>query len=184
MPAPPARSRSASVPGFPMPFPKANSMKTIKTSQRLTLTLIGAATIIGASACGTASGTSSSPASSTAAGSASASMDPGMNMGSSPVASATPSSMGEASSTAGTAAEMTIHIKSFAYTGADSVLAGSTVTVMNMDNVAHTVTADDGSFDAVVKAGTSTTFTAPAKPGTYTYHCTYHSNMHGTLNIK
>ena len=59
-----------------------------------------------------------------------------------------------------------------AYTGPDRVRAGSTVTVMNMDNQAHTVTADDGSFDAVVKAGASTTFTAPAKPGTYTYHCT------------
>ncbi|MFF1882244.1 cupredoxin domain-containing protein [Pseudarthrobacter sp. NPDC058196] len=111
-----------------------------------------------------------------------------MNMGASPMASTTPSSMGGATGTssgsAGTAAERTIHIKSFAYTGADSVPAGSTVTVMNMDNVAHTVTADDGSFDAVVKAGTRTTFTAPAKPGTYTYHCTYHSDMHGTLNIK
>jgi plastocyanin len=82
------------------------------------------------------------------------------------------------------AAEATIHIKSFAYTGPDSVPAGETVTVMNMDSEAHTVTADDGSFEAVVKAGTSTTFTAPAKPGTYSYHCTYHSNMHGTLTVK
>ncbi len=55
---------------------------------------------------------------------------------------------------------------------------------MNMDTEAHTLTADDGSFDAVVKAGTSITFTAPSKPGTYPYHCTYHANMHGTLNVK
>lgn len=81
-------------------------------------------------------------------------------------------------------ATATIHIKSFAYTGPDSVPAGSEVTVMNMDTEAHTVTADDGSFDAVVKAGTSVTFTAPKKPGTYAYHCAYHSNMHGTLTVK
>ena len=92
--------------------------------------------------------------------------------------------MGASSGTTAMAAEATIHIKSFAYTGADSVPARATVTVMNMDSEAHTVTADDGSFEAVVKAGTSTTFTAPAKPGTYSYHCAYHSNMHGTLTVK
>jgi plastocyanin len=91
-----------------------------------------------------------------------------------------------ATGSAGTApaAAVTIHIKSFAYSGPDSVPAGATVTVMNMDTEAHTLTADDGSFDAVVKPGTSVTFTAPAKPGTYAYHCTYHSNMHGTLSVK
>ncbi|GAB3568132.1 hypothetical protein GCM10027405_29520 [Arthrobacter alkaliphilus] len=97
-------------------------------------------------------------------------------MGASPMAS----SMGSM----GSLAAATIHIKSFAYTGPDSVPAGAMVTVMNMDTEAHTVTADDGSFDVVVKAGTSVTFTAPVKPGAYAYHCTYHSNMHGTLSVK
>ncbi|MEQ4520990.1 cupredoxin domain-containing protein [Pseudarthrobacter sp. B907] len=94
----------------------------------------------------------------------------------------TASSMGTGSTGATTAA--TIHIKSFAYSGPDSVPAGSTVTVMNMDTEAHTLTADDGSFEAVAKAGTSVTFTAPSKPGAFAYHCTYHSNMHGTLTVK
>lgn len=89
-----------------------------------------------------------------------------------------------ASSMPSTGNAATIHIKSFAYTGPDSVPAGAEVTVMNMDTEAHTVTADDGSFDAVVKAGKSVTFTAPKKPGAYSYHCTYHSNMHGTLTVK
>ncbi|UUL75620.1 cupredoxin domain-containing protein [Pseudarthrobacter sp. Fe7] len=168
-------------------------MKTTTIRQRLTLAVIGAATIIGATACGSGgTGTGTSAAPSTVAGSAGASMDPGMDLSASPMASSTPSSMpsamgattGSSSGSTGTAAESTIHIKSFAYSGAGTVPAGSTVTVMNMDNQAHTVTADDGSFDAVVKAGTSITFTAPAKPGTYTYHCTYHSNMHGTLTVK
>ncbi|MDQ6752000.1 MAG: cupredoxin domain-containing protein [Actinomycetota bacterium] len=26
--------------------------------------------------------------------------------------------------------------------------------------------------------------TVTAKPGTYTYHCEYHSNVHGTLSVK
>ena len=28
------------------------------------------------------------------------------------------------------------------------------------------------------------TFTAPAAPGSYKFHCAYHSNMHGTLVVK
>ncbi|GAC1498627.1 MAG: hypothetical protein NVS2B15_21360 [Pseudarthrobacter sp.] len=164
-------------------------MKTTTTRQRLTLAVIGAAAIIGATACGTAgTGTGAQAAPSTVAGSAGTSMDPGMRMSASPMASSaplsTPSSMGATGGETGAAAEATIHIKSFTYSGADSVPAGSTVTVMNMDNVAHTVTADDGSFDAVVKAGASITFTAPTKAGKHTYHCTYHSNMHGTLTVK
>ncbi|UUL75542.1 cupredoxin domain-containing protein [Pseudarthrobacter sp. Fe7] len=160
-------------------------MKTTTIRQRLTLAVIGAATIIGATACGSGgTGTGTSAAPSTVAGSAGASMDPGMNMSASPMASSTPPSTASSMAATGGSTESTIHIKSFAYSGAGTVPAGSTVTVMNMDNQAHTVTADDGSFDAVVKAGTSITFTAPAKPGTYTYHCTYHSNMHGTLTVK
>ena len=164
-------------------------MKTTRTRQRLTLALIGIATIIGASACGTAgTGTGSSAGPSTVAGSAGASMDSGMNMSTSPMATSMPSTMpatmGATNGSTGMAAGATIHIKSFAYTGPDSVPAGASVTVMNMDSEAHTLTADDGSFDAVIKPGTSTTFTAPAKAGTYTYHCTYHSNMHGTLTVK
>ncbi|WP_426997803.1 cupredoxin domain-containing protein [Pseudarthrobacter sp. N5] len=94
------------------------------------------------------------------------------------------SSSPPASSASGTQAATTIQIKSFAYSGADTVPAGATVTVTNMDAQAHTVTADDGSFDAVVKGGESVTFKAPAKAGTYTYHCTYHSKMKGTLTVK
>jgi len=161
-------------------------MRTTTTRQRITLALISAATIIGASACGATGTGTSSPAAPPGTASSAASMDPGMAASSmaSSMPSSTGATMGASSGPAAMAAEATIHIKSFAYTGADSVPAGATVTVMNMDSEAHTVTADDGSFDAVVKAGASTTFTAPAKPGSYSYHCTYHSNMHGTLTVK
>ncbi|MFC0459249.1 hypothetical protein ACFFGR_22360, partial [Arthrobacter liuii] len=66
-------------------------MKTTTIRQRLTLAVIGAATIIGATACGSGgTGTGTSAAPSTVAGSAGASMDPGMNMSASPMASSTP----------------------------------------------------------------------------------------------
>ena len=99
-------------------------MKTT-TRQRLTLTLIGAATIIGASACGTAgTGTGSSTAPSTTAAST-ASMDPGMSMSGSrmpaPMSPSMAATTGTPSGSTGMAAEATIHIKSFAYTGAESV---------------------------------------------------------------
>ncbi|MET3810685.1 cupredoxin domain-containing protein [Arthrobacter sp. UYEF3] len=158
-------------------------MKTTHAPQRLALALTCAAALLGASACGTSgTGTGSAPATSSATAIQPAATAPGPtatmdhSVGGSP--------MGSSMESTGTAAGATIHIKSFAYTGPDSVPAGATVTVMNMDTAAHTLTADDGSFDAVAKPGTSATFTAPAKPGTYTYHCTYHSNMKGTLTVK
>ncbi len=87
--------------------------------------------------------------------------------------------------TAGTAAATTITIKDFAYGDPLTVAPGAAVTVTNMDAAAHTVTADEGSaFDAQVKGGGTATFTAPTKPGSYAYHCTYHPGMHGTLVVK
>lgn len=83
------------------------------------------------------------------------------------------------------ASEKLITIKDFAYHGPASVSPGAKVTVMNKDSTAHTVTADgSGGFDVTVAPGKSATFTAPAKAGSYPYHCTFHANMHGTLIVK
>lgn len=102
-----------------------------------------------------------------------------------PASASAPASASGSSPTAGTAAG-TITIKDFAYGEALTVAPGATVSVTNMDTAAHTVTADDGSaFDAEVKGGGGTaTFTAPTKPGSYTYHCTFHPGMHGVLIVK
>ena len=76
-------------------------------------------------------------------------------------------------------------IKDFKYSGATDVKAGAKVEIMNMDSQAHTVTADTGSaFDVKVDPGTTVTLTAPSKPGSYPYHCTFHSNMHGMLKVS
>jgi plastocyanin len=89
-----------------------------------------------------------------------------------------------AGSTAASSA-VVIHISKFAYQTPASVSPGAKVTVMNMDGEAHTVTADTGSaFDIKIDPGASSTFTAPMKPGTYAFHCTYHGNMHGMLVVK
>lgn len=78
-----------------------------------------------------------------------------------------------------------IHISSFKYTVPASVAPGATVSVMNMDGENHTVTADTGNaFDVKAIAGSTVTFTAPKTPGSYPFHCTYHSEMHGVLVVK
>ncbi len=146
-------------------------------SVRLAAALLAGSAVLGIAACGNAGSSSSAGPATSAPPAASASANSATSTppGSSPATASSPSD---------TPSPATIHIKSFAYTGPDTVPAGATVTVMNMDSQAHTVTADDGSFDAVVKGGASVTFTAPQKPGAYAYHCTYHSNMQGTLTVK
>ena len=108
----------------------------------------------------------------------------GCGSGTSAPASASPSGSGSGS-TAVTAAG-TITIKDFAYGDPLTVAPGATIAITNMDSAAHTVTADEGSaFDAEVKGGGGTaTFTAPTKPGSYAYHCTFHPGMHGVLIVK
>ncbi|MDQ0029571.1 cupredoxin domain-containing protein [Arthrobacter bambusae] len=86
----------------------------------------------------------------------------------------------------GTSQQLTITIKDFGYQGPASVSPGAKITVKNDDAQAHTVTSDDGkAFDAAVDGGGGTAqFTAPTTPGSYSYHCAYHSNMHGMLVVK
>jgi plastocyanin len=84
------------------------------------------------------------------------------------------------------AATALVTIESFAYRVPKSVDPGAKVSVKNMDQVAHTVTADasDSLFNVTVDPGGTATFTAPSKPGPYKFHCTFHSNMHSTLVVK
>ncbi len=139
--------------------------------------LVLAAALLGAAGCAPGEGTTASPA---ATAPASASATEGMQMGSGPPGSSTPATSASAGSTAA------ITVRDFAYGTPLVVDAGAQVTVTNMDSAEHTVTADDGSaFDVDVKgSGGTASFTAPSKPGTYAYHCTFHPGMHGTLTVK
>lgn len=136
--------------------------------------------------CGSSTPSANGGSPPSAAGSPSSSMSGMPSMSSMPSMSAsTGQSSGGGSGTA--AGRTMITIKDFAYSGGQGVPAGATVTVKNDDSVAHTVTADDGSggsFDVNIDPGATATFKAPSKPGSYPYHCTYHSNMHGVLKVS
>ena len=65
---------------------------------------------------------------------------------------------------------------------------GATITWSNDGHSAHTVTADDASFDSgVLNAGDTFTITFDA-PGTYAYYCDFHGGpggqgMSGTIVV-
>jgi plastocyanin len=131
--------------------------------------LVGVATL---AACGSSS--SAKPTTPSAAATAGASSTMPSSSGSSAAAASQPA-----------AAPAVITIDKFAYSTPASVAPGAAVMVLNKDGEAHTVTADSGgAFDDKATPGASTTFTAPMKPGSYPFHCTYHSNMHGVLVVK
>ena len=82
--------------------------------------------------------------------------------------------------------EARIVIENFAFSPADlQVRPGEKVTVVNRDSASHTVTATgDKAFDTgTIRAGATATFTAPSTPGSYSYLCTIHPNMKGTLTV-
>lgn len=67
----------------------------------------------------------------------------------------------------------------------DTVAPGATVSVTNMDSATHTLTATGGQFSTGnVTQNQTKTFTAPAKPGTYSYICNIHQYMTGTITVK
>jgi plastocyanin len=88
------------------------------------------------------------------------------------------------SAPAGTKAAL-VDTKDFAYAPPTiTVAAGDKVTFKNSDAVAHTVTADDKSFDSGNLDQNATWSHIFAKGGTYKYTCAYHSYMHGTVIVK
>ena len=98
---------------------------------------------------------------------------------SAPAAAAAPASSGSTAPDA-----ITIRNFSFAPT-AVTVAPGATVTVTNKDQVAHTITSATGGFDTGdIGPGQSGTFTAPKTPGRYSYICSIHQYMTGTLVVS
>lgn len=80
----------------------------------------------------------------------------------------------------------TLSIKDFAFTPAAlTIKAGSTVTVTNHDSATHTWTATNKAFDSGdLATGKTFTFTFTfTKPGTYSYLCSIHPSMHGTVTV-
>ncbi len=78
-----------------------------------------------------------------------------------------------------------VTIQGFAFGPASiNVAVGSSVSWTNQDGTAHTVTADDGSFDSGSLAQGATFSQTFDTPGTYTYHCAIHSSMTGTITVE
>ena len=100
--------------------------------------------------------------------------------------SAAPLTSAPSSPSASHAAGSEIVISNMSYTVPPSVSPGQQLTIVNNDAANHTVTADENNlFDIRVSGGGgSASFTAPTTPGTYPFHCKYHANMHGVLNVK
>src|SRR5512135_3562877 len=99
--------------------------------------------------------------------------------------SAAPSATASAAASApASAAGTSASIIDFGFQPASlTVKAGSTVTWKNTGAVAHTVTANDASFDSGhVAPGASFQHTF-ATAGTYAYHCTIHASMTATVVV-
>ena len=91
---------------------------------------------------------------------------------------ASPSAKTNAGATADT---ITIH--NFAFGAPITAKVGATITVKNSDSTAHTVTADDKSFDTGhIEPGKTATFTV-SKAGTIKFHCDIHNYMTGSIQV-
>jgi len=66
-----------------------------------------------------------------------------------------------------------------------SMRVGQTVAWRNADSIAHTATQDFSGFNTgTVAAGATSAATMMNTAGTFTYHCTIHPGMVGTLNVQ
>ena len=62
---------------------------------------------------------------------------------------------------------------------------GRSITFVDRDDEAHTVTADDATFSVGPFDSTNpVTLTAPTSPGRYPFHCKIHPTMHGVLVVQ
>lgn len=162
-------------------------MPSMRLVTRLTPVVAGIAALT--VACGSsksATGTTSPAATTAAAPATTAPTTMAASMPDMPSMSASSDDHGGAATAPVAAAGVTITIKDFDF-GAPSgaVKAGSTVTVINEDSVAHTYEDVNGAFDShtVPPNGGTATFTAP-KAGTYQVKCDFHASMHGTLTVS
>ena len=78
-----------------------------------------------------------------------------------------------------------IAIQSFKFTPATvTIPVGTTVTWVNRDDDAHTVTADDGRLSSAgLDHGEQFSYRFTA-PGTYAYHCALHPHMTARIIVK
>ena len=92
------------------------------------------------------------------------------------------SSASSTSSAATSGSGTAISIKNFQFSPDPiKVKAGAEITVTNDDGTAHTLTADDKSFETGNLDGGAKQRITVDKPGKYAYHCAIHNYMTGTI---
>jgi plastocyanin len=67
--------------------------------------------------------------------------------------------------------------------GSVKIPVGGSVAWSNSDSIEHHPTADDGSWNENLPAGGDAAHTF-STPGTYSYHCSIHPSMTGTITVK
>src|SRR4026207_1920830 len=66
-----------------------------------------------------------------------------------------------------------------------SMRVGQTIAWRNADSITHTATQDTAGFNTgSVAAGATSAATMMNTAGTFTYHCTIHPGMVGTINVQ
>jgi plastocyanin len=93
---------------------------------------------------------------------------------------------GAASSAGATASgATTVDVKNFAFSPMDlTVAVGTKVTWKFDDSAGHTVKSDDGTFSSPTLSNGKTFDFTFSKAGTYSYICSIHQYMHGTVTVK
>ncbi len=80
---------------------------------------------------------------------------------------------------------VTVAISNYAFVPKSlTVKAGTRVTWANHDQTAHTATADAGGFDTGTVNPSSSRTIDFKRPGTFTYHCSFHAFMTATITVK
>jgi len=98
-------------------------------------------------------------------------------------AAASPTPAAAAQPPAGAVAASAVDLANFAFSpAAITVKAGTTVTWTNRDEDAHTVAISGSPVSRPLQTGETYTHTF-AQPGTYSYLCTIHPTMRGTVVV-
>ncbi|CAN5527013.1 hypothetical protein BH09CHL1_BH09CHL1_30400 [soil metagenome] len=97
---------------------------------------------------------------------------------------ATPEASPVASPVAIDAPKVVVHIDRFVFSPRDiEIEVGTRVVWSNDDGAAHTVTADDESFDSGQLTFSEKFGHTFEQPGTHTYYCAFHANMTGKVTV-
>jgi plastocyanin len=102
-----------------------------------------------------------------------------------PAVPAVPAAAAVGAAPARAASGVSVSVANMAFTPASVTLAvGQTVTWTFPDSMAHTTTSNQGFWDSGTKLNGATYTRAFTSAGTFTYHCSIHSTMRGTVRVS